>query len=86
MQPISPLPVVPQSDREGVATCLENVVVPQGWKLVPVDPTEEMIDAMRKAINDALSGVEPDNEYAANEFEAHVAGYDAALAFAPEQP
>lgn len=59
-------------------------VIPDGWVMVPVEPTEEMCDVGHVGI-DVLTGVTDENEYYSIDGEDAAKVYRAMIAAAPQQ-
>jgi len=57
--------------------------VPDGWKLVPLSPTKEMIDAIHNGWKDAQPDGEYDGEKTTSMYAMHVAAYKAGVKAAP---
>lgn len=68
-QPVYTHPAPQQADRQRV---------PDGWKLVPVEPTPEMLAAVVTSMDEALHGPNAEKQY--------VEDWKAMLAAAPEAP
>lgn len=59
-------------------------VIPDGWVLVPMEPTEEMCDVGHVGV-DVLTGVTDENEYYSIDGESAAKVYRAMIAAAPKQ-
>nr|DAK92832.1 MAG TPA: hypothetical protein [Caudoviricetes sp.] len=70
--------------KAGLAEAGNSPVIPDGWVLVPMEPTEEMCDVGHVGV-DVLAGMTDENEYYSIDGEDAAKVYRAMIAAAPQQ-